>query len=102
MIRHVTIGKLAHLTGYSENAIRKKISTGVWLEGVIWTHAPDNRVLINTEAYDQWAEGNPEFDPLQRQASRSTSTTAAHDAANDFDSRRQKRISHSPNASMVR
>ena len=102
MIRHVTIGKLAQLTGYSEDAIRKKISTGVWLEGVIWTHAPDNRVLINTEAYDQWAEGNPEFDQLQRQASRSTSTIAARDAANGFDSHQRKPISRSPNDFMVR
>lgn len=102
MIRHVTIGKLAKLTGYSEDAIRKKISTGVWLEGVIWTHAPDNRVLINTEAYNQWAEGNPEFDRLQQPVSRSTSTTAARAAANDFDSRRPKRISRSPNDCMAR
>lgn len=55
--KNVTINKFAELTGYTEKAVRHKIDLGVWVEGRVWRKAPDNRILINIEEYDRWAEG---------------------------------------------
>lgn len=67
MIRYVTIPKFASESGYTEDAIRTKIKNGVWLEGHVWMKAPDGRILIITEGYERWAEGQTVFD-LQRRA----------------------------------
>lgn len=56
-IRWVTICKLSQDSGYSENAIRAKIKTGVWLSDKHWRKAPDGRVLFNPEAINEWVEG---------------------------------------------
>ena len=53
--RFVTVGRASELTGYTEYAIRTKISRGVWLEGFEWTYAPDHRILIDIEGYERWA-----------------------------------------------
>lgn len=55
MLDFVTIPKFAEESGYSEAAIRKKIQDGVWREGKMWVKAPDNRILIRTEGYLEWA-----------------------------------------------
>ncbi|MEO5328092.1 MAG: hypothetical protein H7829_07585 [Magnetococcus sp. THC-1_WYH] len=55
--RWVTIRKLSEITGYSENAIRGKIKTGVWLKDIHWTKAPDGRNLMDMEAIQRWVEG---------------------------------------------
>jgi hypothetical protein len=55
MLRHVTIPKFSVESGYSEDAVRAKIKTGVWLEGDVWIKAPDNRILIDVEAFERWA-----------------------------------------------
>jgi hypothetical protein len=39
MLRYLTIGKFAEESGYSEDAVRAKIKTGVWLEGIVWRKA---------------------------------------------------------------
>ncbi len=56
-INFITIRKFAEISGYSENAIRSKITRGDWLEDLVWTRAPDHRILISVDGYDQWAEG---------------------------------------------
>jgi hypothetical protein len=56
MLRFVTIKKFSELSGYSERAIRCKIDLGVWLEGVQYKRAPDNRILIDMEGYQKWVE----------------------------------------------
>lgn len=53
--RHVTIGKAAVLTGFSEDAIRTNIKRGIWLEGAVWIKAPNGRILIDMEGYEAWA-----------------------------------------------
>ncbi len=55
--RYVTIKLAAQLTGYTENAIRKKIDAGIWLELKLWRHAPDGRVLVDLHGYLKWVEG---------------------------------------------
>jgi len=67
MVRYLTIGKFAEESGYSEDAVRAKIKTGVWLEGIVWKKAPDGRVLIDTEGYGIWVEGK-QVCALQRSA----------------------------------
>ena len=46
----------ATLTGYSPKAIRRKIESGVWLEGREFRKAPDGHVLISMRGYQQWVE----------------------------------------------
>lgn len=50
----VLINRLEELTGYTEEAIRSKIKKGVWRKGVIWRHAPDNRLVFSLEAVQKW------------------------------------------------
>jgi hypothetical protein len=57
-MRWLTIGKFSAESGYSEDAVRSKIKRGDWMEGKVWIKAPDGRILINTEAYDQWVTGS--------------------------------------------
>jgi hypothetical protein len=52
----VLIKKLVELTGYTDDAVRAKIKRGVWLSGIHWKKAPDNRIFINVEAVQQWIE----------------------------------------------
>lgn len=55
-VRFVTIKKFSAETGYTEGAVRNKISTGVWLQDQVWIKAPDGRVLIDLEHYELWVE----------------------------------------------
>lgn len=57
MLRHVTIPKFSDDSGYTEKAIRRKIESGVWLEGEVWIKAPDGHILIDREGFDAWATG---------------------------------------------
>lgn len=55
----VLIKRLADITGYSENAIRHKVKSGVWVEGRIWRKAPDGRIFVNVAAFERWVESEP-------------------------------------------
>lgn len=55
-MKWVLINKVVELIGYSEYAIRTKLSRGVWLHGIHWTKAPDGRLLFNIQAIQQWIE----------------------------------------------
>lgn len=55
-MKWVLIKKIVEIFGYTENAARAKIKTGVWLKGIHWTKAPDNRILFNIAAIQQWIE----------------------------------------------
>jgi len=56
-MKWVLIKKVVEIFGYTEDAIRAKTKKGVWLKGIHWTKAPDNRILFNVEAIQQWIEG---------------------------------------------
>lgn len=60
-MRFITIEKFAAETGYTPDAIRSKIKRGDWLEGFVWIKAPDGRVLMDTQGYEQWAMGLRQF-----------------------------------------
>lgn len=53
---YVTIPVAAAMTGYSPKAIRRKIESGVWLEGREFRRAPDGHVLISVKGYESWVE----------------------------------------------
>jgi hypothetical protein len=55
-MKWVLIKKLADIFGYSEDAARAKMRKGVWLKDIHWTKAPDNRILFNVVAIQQWIE----------------------------------------------
>jgi hypothetical protein len=52
----VLIKKVEELFGYSDDAIRAKVKKGVWLSGIHWRKAPDNRLFFNIEAIQKWIE----------------------------------------------
>jgi hypothetical protein len=54
MIRYVTIGKFAEMSGYSKDAINSKIKRGDWRQGEIWKKAPDGRRLIDIMEWKRW------------------------------------------------
>lgn len=55
-MKWVLINKVVELIGYTDYAIRSKIKNGVWLKGIHWIKAPDNRILFNIEAIQLWIE----------------------------------------------
>ena len=91
MARYRTIKKHAEETGYTESAIRTKISRGVWLEGRVWKKAPDGTIIIDEEGYNEWVEnGNGlamnrnvlESSPFRKHRSRSVSRSEESIAVN--------------------
>lgn len=56
MVRYKTIKQFAAESGYTEKAIRAKLSSGTWLEGQVWIRAPDSKPLIDVEGYHAWVE----------------------------------------------
>ncbi|GMQ52019.1 hypothetical protein LST1_23100 [Neisseria elongata] len=46
--------RYAKLSGYTEKALRDKISTGVWIEGCHYYRAPDRHILINVKEVEKW------------------------------------------------
>lgn len=56
-IRYQTIEKFSTESGYTKRAIETKIERGVWVENRQWRKAPDGRILIDTQGFEQWVEG---------------------------------------------
>tara|TARA_R110002050_G_scaffold190228_1_gene324867 strand:+ start:308 stop:586 length:279 start_codon:yes stop_codon:yes gene_type:complete len=61
MIEYKTIRRFSTESGYTEEAIRTKISRGVFRENEVWIRSPDGRVLISIEGFNQWVEKGQEF-----------------------------------------
>ena len=53
----VLIPLFSALTGYSEKAVRRKIETGVWLQGKHFRKAPDGHIVLSMKEYYKWVEG---------------------------------------------
>lgn len=56
-MKWVLIKKLATDMGTTDDAIRAKIARGIWLKGIHWLKARDNRIYFNSEAIQKWIEG---------------------------------------------
>jgi hypothetical protein len=67
MLKLKTIKKYAELSGYSEKAIRLKISGGVWGEGIKYK-APDGRVLISEQGVENWVLGKENIEESNKSA----------------------------------
>lgn len=52
--RYIRIPAFAHISGYTEKAIRRKIDEGIWIEGRQYHRAPDGRLLIDIVGYEAW------------------------------------------------
>lgn len=79
MLEYVLIGKFAAASGHTEDAIRKKIDRGEWLEGVVWIKR-GGRIYIIVEGYYRWVEQALESEPPRIARLRSTSAGAARAA----------------------
>lgn len=80
-MKWVTIRKASDICGYTEDAIRAKIADGTWLEGRVWRRAPDGRILISTEGYDEWAEGRVSAPQVKRRSKSISNTAVAVESA---------------------
>ena len=45
------------MTGYTERAIKEKVKQGALIEGVHFTKAPDNKIIINWRRFEDWLCG---------------------------------------------
>ncbi|PID45034.1 MAG: excisionase [Proteobacteria bacterium] len=54
--RYITISEFSRRSGYTEQAIRNKMNSGVWIEGIHYRRAPDRRPLIDVVEYHKWVE----------------------------------------------
>lgn len=77
MLRYVTIPKFSVESGYTEDAIRSKIRDGIWMEGQVWKKAPDGRIVIIVEGYEEWVETGGVLKLRRKAASKSASCTGA-------------------------
>ena len=83
----ITIEKFCHETGYSDSAIRGKISSGSWQEGKEYFRTPDKKILISVTGFYAWAIQNTKESGKQATPqSRSISTIAAQAAASGYSS----------------
>jgi len=76
-VRYLTVKKFSLETGYTEEAIRTKIRDGIWPEGQVWVKAPDGRVLMDVEGYNEWASSTMVFGRPRGRPSKSISTIGA-------------------------
>lgn len=98
MIKWIRIKKFCSVTGYTDDAVRAKMSQGVWLEGILWKKAPDGNITINPRAYNRWVEGQVSA-PQAPAPSKSTSATKGSDAGNVSAFRRRQPTSSTPSDS---
>lgn len=52
--RFVTVELAGAITGLGENAVRKRIERGLWVEGKQWRRGPDGRQYIDMEGVEAW------------------------------------------------
>ena len=62
MIEYKTIRQFASESGYSEEAIRTKISRGVFRENEVWVRSPDSRVLISIQGFNLWVRNEQVYE----------------------------------------
>lgn len=52
--RFVTIELASALMGLSQDAVRKRITRGTWIEGKHYRKAPDGRVWMDMDGIEKW------------------------------------------------
>jgi hypothetical protein len=81
MFAYVLVNKAVDEIGYSEAAIRAKISDGTWQEFQQWIKAPDGRIMIIIEGVNQWVEAGLESKQHLKAVSKSPSCIKAKGVA---------------------
>ncbi len=54
----VKITMLERINGYTPDAVRGKIKSGLWKEGLHWKKAPDGNIMVSPRDIDEWIEAN--------------------------------------------
>ena len=72
----VTKSKCMELTGYTANQIRSKIDRGLWVKGVHFTVA-DNERLINMDEVLEWTESYQETSTPEAVGRKKNSTSSS-------------------------
>ena len=84
MIEYKTVRQFAAESGYTEEAIRTKISRGVFGENEVWVRGPDNRVLISIQGFNEWVRKGQEYIKEVLTASSSVSPIKESNADQEF------------------
>lgn len=53
---YVQLSVFEQATGYSPDAVQKKIRRGDWREGVHFRKAPDGHIMMDLRAFHAWVE----------------------------------------------
>lgn len=53
----ITLAKFCERTGLSTDTVRTMMKRGHWVQGKQWVKDPLGHVLVDFEAYEQWARG---------------------------------------------
>jgi hypothetical protein len=76
LVNWVLVPKFTELTGWTADAIQKKIQRGQWIEGRQYGYR-DGRLHISLDGYEKWVEeGNLQWDENPKAAARSRPATA--------------------------
>jgi hypothetical protein len=67
-VDRVLISRFAELTGYTPKAVRRKIESGVWHEGVHWFRGPGRRITMSLKAYEKWLNQKQKVSKIEAQA----------------------------------
>jgi hypothetical protein len=54
----VTVLEYCRLSGETKEAVDGKRKSGLWIEGMHWIKAPDNKIRINLPEVDLWVQYN--------------------------------------------
>ena len=57
--RYALIPRFCSITGYTEKAVRRKMQSGVWLEGREWKRAPDAAAMSRSARSGLFMAGWP-------------------------------------------
>jgi len=84
MIEYKTVRQFAAESGYTEEAIRTKISRGVFGENEVWVRGPDNRVLISIKGFNEWVTKGQELNQQVQLAYKSPLHTKVSNVVSSF------------------
>lgn len=56
MTRYVLPPKFEQLTGYTKQAVKRKVQSGAWREGHEYRRAPDGHIIVDLQGYEKWVE----------------------------------------------
>ena len=52
----IPASKFKELTGFTNQDLYHRRSSGLWLEDIVWRKAPDGIIYYNIKEYEQWLQ----------------------------------------------